>query len=538
MFDYRFCRSTGVLLTVVAAGVTALSAQSLADPLDPNAYSAIGSLDAATGTVTFNTDTLSVSGPGFSMTGTSQTQSGGPSIAVFDFNNVTIGSGVTVQVTGSKPIAILSRNDITIAPKISLNGADGAPAGFAPVCATGCIIHAPGGAGGPGGGSGGAGGSPDTDTSPYSPNFDATAGFAGLGRRGGNGGAPTSSMRGGNGAFGYPGQSISQALVGGSGGGGSGGNDNGLDSFGAGGGGGGGAIELSAKGVVNLGAITANGGAGGAAGGNSAAGGSGSGGGILIKGASVAATSFSAASIYLAPDTYVLGNTLPTVNAAELAPGNTIIPKGSALNLAGGTAQLDGHYLLEPSNVTVQGTLTGDGKLGGTLTNSGLVSPGTSDKAGTFEVANFSQTSTGVLVLKIGGTSPGIDFDQLIVDGNAALAGSLEIDLFGGFRPVLGETFSLIGFGSHDGEFDRLIGRELGGGLFFEEIYGRDGLELAVCNANSCPVTSAVPEPSTWAMMILGFCSLGFLAYRRRDYPPPLATSSKQHARRGVRWIG
>jgi hypothetical protein len=26
----------------------------------------------------------------------------------------------------------------------------------------------------------------------------------------------------------------------------------------------------------------------------------------------------------------------------------------------------------------------------------------------------------------------------------------------------------------------------------------------------------AVPEPSTWAMMILGFCGLGFMAYRRR----------------------
>jgi len=28
---------------------------------------------------------------------------------------------------------------------------------------------------------------------------------------------------------------------------------------------------------------------------------------------------------------------------------------------------------------------------------------------------------------------------------------------------------------------------------------------------------SAVPEPSTWAMMILGFGGLGFLAYRRRN---------------------
>jgi hypothetical protein len=28
---------------------------------------------------------------------------------------------------------------------------------------------------------------------------------------------------------------------------------------------------------------------------------------------------------------------------------------------------------------------------------------------------------------------------------------------------------------------------------------------------------SAVPEPSTWTMMILGFCALGFMAYRRKN---------------------
>ena len=29
-------------------------------------------------------------------------------------------------------------------------------------------------------------------------------------------------------------------------------------------------------------------------------------------------------------------------------------------------------------------------------------------------------------------------------------------------------------------------------------------------------VTAAVPEPSTWAMMLLGFMGIGFMAYRRR----------------------
>jgi hypothetical protein len=30
------------------------------------------------------------------------------------------------------------------------------------------------------------------------------------------------------------------------------------------------------------------------------------------------------------------------------------------------------------------------------------------------------------------------------------------------------------------------------------------------------PTITPVPEPSTWAMMIIGFCGLGFMAYRRK----------------------
>jgi hypothetical protein len=31
--------------------------------------------------------------------------------------------------------------------------------------------------------------------------------------------------------------------------------------------------------------------------------------------------------------------------------------------------------------------------------------------------------------------------------------------------------------------------------------------------------SSGVPEPSTWAMMILGFTGLGFMSYRRKSKP-------------------
>jgi hypothetical protein len=36
---------------------------------------------------------------------------------------------------------------------------------------------------------------------------------------------------------------------------------------------------------------------------------------------------------------------------------------------------------------------------------------------------------------------------------------------------------------------------------------------------------SAVPEPSTWAMLILGFCGIGFLAYRRKPHGSSLASA-------------
>jgi len=34
---------------------------------------------------------------------------------------------------------------------------------------------------------------------------------------------------------------------------------------------------------------------------------------------------------------------------------------------------------------------------------------------------------------------------------------------------------------------------------------------------------AAVPEPSTWAMLIIGFCGLGFLARRRKNRLAPTA---------------
>jgi hypothetical protein len=39
----------------------------------------------------------------------------------------------------------------------------------------------------------------------------------------------------------------------------------------------------------------------------------------------------------------------------------------------------------------------------------------------------------------------------------------------------------------------------------------------------SAESVAAVPEPSTWAMMILGFAGVGFMAYRRKSQPALMA---------------
>jgi PEP-CTERM motif len=52
---------------------------------------------------------------------------------------------------------------------------------------------------------------------------------------------------------------------------------------------------------------------------------------------------------------------------------------------------------------------------------------------------------------------------------------------------------------------------------------GGNGIDLLVYAGNGVPVAAAAPEPSTWAMMLLGFAGVGFTAYRRKSKPVLMA---------------
>jgi hypothetical protein len=92
------------------------------------------------------------------------------------------------------------------------------------------------------------------------------------------------------------------------------------------------------------------------------------------------------------------------------------------------------------------------------------------------------------------------------------------INVFGGsnFTSVAGDT---TGYGGPNATFASLDG-STGTVSFLGGIAANGGtdvfsLENAV-SLNTIVVTNGVPEPSTWAMMMLGFIGLGFLARRRK----------------------
>ena len=52
----------------------------------------------------------------------------------------------------------------------------------------------------------------------------------------------------------------------------------------------------------------------------------------------------------------------------------------------------------------------------------------------------------------------------------------------------------------------------------FLYVNSTDGIQIANSTVSlvDLSTTPAVPEPSTWAMLLLGFAGIGFMAYRRK----------------------
>ncbi len=130
----------------------------------------------------------------------------------------------------------------------------------------------------------------------------------------------------------------------------------------------------------------------------------------------------------------------------------------------------------------------------GKLTNSGTISldPSTITVNG-----DMILQSGGTLVYDLSGSASG-PYDQVNVLGAARLAGSLNVNVFVGFTPTLGETFTILTASNGiTGSFSQ--NTITSGQDVFQVQYGNGVVQLD---------TTAVPEPAALALFALGGLSL------------------------------
>jgi hypothetical protein len=111
----------------------------------------------------------------------------------------------------------------------------------------------------------------------------------------------------------------------------------------------------------------------------------------------------------------------------------------------------------------------------------GLNAAGT---AGLTIAGDYTQLSTGTLVIVLGGAGPDGPFSKLVVTGAATLAGTLEVTLAEGYTPQAGDTFGVLTYGSHGGMFQTISVPQLDG-LEFDATYDASGLTLTVVQTSS-----------------------------------------------------
>ncbi len=179
----------------------------------------------------------------------------------------------------------------------------------------------------------------------------------------------------------------------------------------------------------------------------------------------------------------VLGGGSRTFVGTAAAPGGTI-------NLGAQTLELNGGLLVNngavngTTNVNFGSLATGAGFYQNVFVhNGGIYSPGNSPASvslGGLQLFSGSTVGPPRLLMELGGTLQGTQYDSLTITGAAALGGTLDVSLVDNFTPAFGQSFNIISAGSVSGEFSNELFPSLSGGLGWRVVYGANNVTLAV----------------------------------------------------------
>ncbi len=183
-------------------------------------------------------------------------------------------------------------------------------------------------------------------------------------------------------------------------------------------------------------------------------------------------------------------------------PGNNLVQDGASAR-----TEVFGK-LTAPLLDLQAGVLTGSGTVVGAVENSGgHVSPGYG-VGSLYLTGSFVQTALGSLDIQLGALD---GHDLFAITGTANLGGTLALSCYGDCRYYVGDEITILtSGGARSGMFSAVSYSGFLTGEF-AVLYGANDVRLKVL-ADVTPV----PEPETWAMLLVGLGLVGLMARRRR----------------------
>jgi hypothetical protein len=147
------------------------------------------------------------------------------------------------------------------------------------------------------------------------------------------------------------------------------------------------------------------------------------------------------------------------VNSGDIYVRSGQLNLGPEFSQTGGSLNLDGGDVASSGTIQIDGgVVQGIGQMNGNVVNDGgTFKPGHSPGF-IYIFGNYTQTSNGSLDLEIGGMDPGVEYDQMLIYGNATLGGSLNLVRWNNYVPEQGYGFYLISCYSVASDFNNFTG--------------------------------------------------------------------------------
>ncbi|MCB1246270.1 MAG: hypothetical protein KDB69_03275 [Acidimicrobiia bacterium] len=152
--------------------------------------------------------------------------------------------------------------------------------------------------------------------------------------------------------------------------------------------------------------------------------------------------------------------TTAQLKIADDATGSVLVSGGSIVDTVGttvgnratGSLTLANGGTVQSPLVSVApiGTLGGSGTIQGNVLSNGTTAPGST--LGALQITGTYTQPLGTVNIQIGGTTAGVNHDQIVVGGTATLGGTLNVTLVNGFNPTDGE-FVIVQGGTVTGTF-------------------------------------------------------------------------------------